>query len=1203
VDASRRVFLSHTSELRQYPAERSFIAAAERAVISSGAAVGNMKYFTARDSAPAEYCREEVRRANIYVGIIGFQYGSRVEDDPDRSYTELEFDTAGEEGLQRLVYLLDEDKVLPLPAKCLVDLKNGKRQRAFRKKTQVARTVARVGSPDELETKLYQALTERPESTAVHLGPKPEYLNGRDQLLADLDARLSAAGGNEPRTVVLCGLAGIGKTSVAIEYARRHLAEVNVAWQFDCGDPDVMAAGFGQLVAALRPGDTHEPVSVVHQVLAERPRWILIFDNVENQETVRDFRPTTGGGRVLITSRSPLWPPGWVLDVPLLGIDDAAEFLISRTGDPDRQAAEELANELGGLPLALEQVRAYTQATRKSLAWYLESFRQRRADLLRHGEPSGHPTVVATWSLAFEKLQGSADAVGLLRLLAYCAPEAIPLDLLLQPRPGLTDRLAPEVSPVLGRLLDDRLAADQAIADLRRYSLIGPAVQVGKDTDDSWSVHRLVQAVTDAQMAPDLAGQWREAAAALIEAAIPADTDPPETWPDCAAVLPHARLALVDENRGMGRLANYLGKRGNSASALELQKRHVEALERGLGADHPDTLTARASLIRWIGEAGDAKGAKRELTALLPIIKRVFGARESPTLTARADLAHWTGLSGDAARARDQFSRLLRDNERVRGPEHRETLKNRESVAGWTGEANDPASARDQFRELLPIVEQIFGAEHPETLTARASVARWTGQAGDTAGARDQFAELLPVRERVMGTDHPDTLTNRANLAYWTGHSGDAAGAWDQFIRLLPEDERVRGPEHPETLRTHAYIARGTGEAGDPAEARDQFAELLPLRKRILGANHPDTLSTRSSLARWTGHAGDAAGARDQLTALLPDMERLLRHEHMETLRAYVNIARWTGAAGDPGRARDQLAEVLPVIERVFRADHPDTLRARARLARWTGEAGAAAAALDQFKALLPDAKRVFGSKHPDTIRAQVGVADWTGDAGDPGAARDQFKALLPAARRVFGDGHPDTLAARASVARWTGHAGNATGARDRFTALLPELEQLLGAEHPQTLVARGRLAHWTGEADNPAGARDQFTALLPDAERVFGAGHPDTLRARARLAYWTGKAGNPAAARAQFTTLLPVAEQALGRWHPETLRARAYLARWTGEAGDPAGARAQFAALLPDAERVFGAGHPDTVAASDGLEKWTELSARQMLRTIAHEP
>ncbi len=41
------------------------------------------------------------------------------------------------------------------------------------------------------------------------------------------------------------------------------------------------------------------------------------------------------------------------------------------------------------------------------------------------------------------------------------------------------------------------------------------------------------------------AGQaWRQAAAALIEAAIPADTGLPETWPVCAALLPHAQAAL-----------------------------------------------------------------------------------------------------------------------------------------------------------------------------------------------------------------------------------------------------------------------------------------------------------------------------------------------------------------------------------------------------------------------------------------------------------------------------------------------------------------------------------------------------------------------------------------------------------------------------------------------------------------------------------
>jgi tetratricopeptide (TPR) repeat protein len=161
-----RVFLSYTSELRQHPQDRSFVAAAERAVIRAGETVMNMAYFTAREDRPATYCRQQVQSADVYVGIIGFRYGSPVKDQPELSYTELEFVAATEQGLPRLVFLLDEDAVLPLPGKYLSDPRYEEQQRGFRTRAMDAGvTVRRVGSPDQLELLVFQALKELRQQT------------------------------------------------------------------------------------------------------------------------------------------------------------------------------------------------------------------------------------------------------------------------------------------------------------------------------------------------------------------------------------------------------------------------------------------------------------------------------------------------------------------------------------------------------------------------------------------------------------------------------------------------------------------------------------------------------------------------------------------------------------------------------------------------------------------------------------------------------------------------------------------------------------------------------------------------------------------------------------------------------------------------------------------------------------------------------
>jgi hypothetical protein len=159
----RRVFLSHTAELRELPAGQSFVAAAEAAVNRAGDAATDMAYFTASDNTPAELCQARVRSCDVYVGLIGLRYGSPVRDKPEVSYTELEFDTAAEARLPRLIFLLDEDAAMPIPPGGLLDADPDQqaRQRVFRAKVLASGiTAARFTSPEQLELLLLQALLE-----------------------------------------------------------------------------------------------------------------------------------------------------------------------------------------------------------------------------------------------------------------------------------------------------------------------------------------------------------------------------------------------------------------------------------------------------------------------------------------------------------------------------------------------------------------------------------------------------------------------------------------------------------------------------------------------------------------------------------------------------------------------------------------------------------------------------------------------------------------------------------------------------------------------------------------------------------------------------------------------------------------------------------------------------------------------------------
>ncbi len=352
------MFISHTAELRALPEPRSFVAAVEAAITRAGDVVVDMAYFTAHDAPPAQLDREVVGGADVYVLLAGFRYGTPVRDRPELSYTEHEFETAGELGIPRLVFLLSEQA--SGPAGLFRDPQYGARQEGFRQRLRDSGiTTSDVLSPDHTETLVYDALTKLPraESTLAPVGrvwgipARPARFTGRDDQLAQLRAALTA---DTPAVVqAVHSMGGVGKTTLALEYAHHHAGDYDIAWWIPAETPALIPDRLAALAQALDLASaTDSPASAVARLLGAlrgQGRWLLVFDNAEDPAALAPFLPG-GGGHVLITSRNPHWD---ALAAPVaIGEFIRAEsvtLLRSRLPHLNDAEAEQVAQAVGGV--------------------------------------------------------------------------------------------------------------------------------------------------------------------------------------------------------------------------------------------------------------------------------------------------------------------------------------------------------------------------------------------------------------------------------------------------------------------------------------------------------------------------------------------------------------------------------------------------------------------------------------------------------------------------------------------------------------------------------------------------------------------------------------------------------------------------------------------------------------------------------------
>ncbi len=316
--------------MSSYPADRSFAQAACDATIKAGSRPVDMVYFAAREGKPADYCRRRVRDCDVYIGVIGFRYGSRVPGDgTDLSYTELEFNEAARAGKPRLMFLLDENAPVP---RALVDV-DGRRVEQFRARVRSSGVVSAFSTADGLEAAVLHALTELAADLPVGNGTAwPPGVGGglrrpwmvpavglvveRSELADVLVGRLLATGGDAVEvTTGVEGAGGFGKTTLAAvacsrdEVRRRYpggLVWVTVGEHAAGAELADLVNGACEALTGVRPSSSDPLVAGgrLGEVLDGRPDTLLVLDDVW---TAGQLAPFLVGGlhcRRLVTTRN-----------------------------------------------------------------------------------------------------------------------------------------------------------------------------------------------------------------------------------------------------------------------------------------------------------------------------------------------------------------------------------------------------------------------------------------------------------------------------------------------------------------------------------------------------------------------------------------------------------------------------------------------------------------------------------------------------------------------------------------------------------------------------------------------------------------------------------------------------------------------------------------------------------------------------------
>ncbi|KAF5665043.1 tetratricopeptide repeat domain-containing protein [Fusarium denticulatum] len=454
------------------------------------------------------------------------------------------------------------------------------------------------------------------------------------------------------KVFVLSGLGGIGKTQLAIDFARRCQAMFSSVFWFDGRSEDQLKRSIAGCIAKIPKGQIPEAsrhwtnshtqsqdelddaVAAVVKWLGQPDNtdWLLIFDNIDKDWI--DQEPGTGAydprrylpgdhGSVLITTRlSRLAQLGESRKLGQVSMALGKAILERWFGGELSSDCENLLKLLHGLPLALAQAGSYLREKSVDVTTYVRIYNKQWDELMGSRDVSDRPlldynqgSVRTTWTVSFREIQNrSPDAAKLLRLWAFLDNKQLWHGLLIV----TSNRAKPQYSwpQWLSEIGCNELRFLDAIGLLLRYSMI----ETEQGSKDSYSVHPVVH-----QWALYLDEEWHKDEWVMVALAVVGQSVSMEGTKECWALhrklIPHAEATRIwiqsiaercwcigDELvlDSLHMLGHLYANQEKFAEAEAMYKRALEGFEKVLGRDHPKVYSVRGNL-RLLQSSGGTK--------------------------------------------------------------------------------------------------------------------------------------------------------------------------------------------------------------------------------------------------------------------------------------------------------------------------------------------------------------------------------------------------------------------------------------------------------------------------------------------------------------------------------------------------------------------------------------------------------------------